>query len=116
MAKNMNAAGTLQVNDTIEVPVEACRIVSVQYVPGQLKDRRSRLLKFKVSPLTGPWANCEGEFILESGDLVPVVKRYTASERRRAALKNFVTRIIEKLRGTRIEEVKSLPNLTGPMT
>lgn len=117
MAKNgMNPAGTLYAKDIIEVPIEACEIVSITPVPGQLRDRRNRLLKLKVVPLSGPWANCEGEFVLESSDLVAVVRKHTVAARRKEAIKKFFQALGAMFRPKVTEVPKLEHKLTGNYT
>ena len=113
-------ARSLGKRDIIEVPVETCEIVNKVRVPGQLRDRSSYLVEFTVVPLTGPWAGCEGKFILESSDVMPLVKKYTTKEQRRESWRLFWCRLKEKILGPKIEEVKAITSAnfqsTGPMT
>lgn len=105
------SASQLHTKDVIEVPVEACVIVSVSKIPGQLKNRSNRLIEITVSPLSGPWANCEGKFVVESSDLIPIVKRYTKKDRRRESFRAFIQKVKEKIFGPKIEEVSvAIPN------
>lgn len=111
-------AHTLKSLDQIEVPVEVCEIVSITKVHGQLKNRKNYLIEFKVRPISGPWANCEGVFIMESDDPVPLVKKFSDNERRKqkilACLRNFWSRLVQP----RAVPIPSLPapTLGGPMT
>ncbi len=66
----------LRSEDIIQVPVENCRIVNIQAVPSQMYDRKQKLFKLTVSPLSGPWQNCEGEFVIGSMEDIVVVERY----------------------------------------
>ena len=110
-------SGSLRSRDVIEVPVEACQIVKIQRVPGQLKDRRSYLVELTVMPLSGPWANCEGRFIVESNDLIPLIKKYTSKEKRRESWKKFFASLKDRFFSPKVEEVNiKVPSLTGPMT
>ena len=113
MKSNMVGASSLRTKDTIEVPVEQCVIIKSEKVPGQLKNRGNYLIQLTVVPVSGPWANCEGTFIVESSDLVPLVKRYSNKQRRRESFYKFLCSLRDKVFGPKVEEV---PKLTGPMT
>lgn len=66
----------LRASDIIQVPVENCKIIDIQAVPSQMYDRKQKLFKIKVSPQSGPWSNCEGEFIIGSMEDMVVVEKY----------------------------------------
>lgn len=112
MSQPVNAS-KLRAKDVIEVPVEACQIIKITRVPGQLKARNNYLVELTVVPLTGPWQECEGKFIVESSDLVPLVRKYTNKQKRREALFCFFAKIRDKIFGPKVEEIPSLP---APMT
>jgi hypothetical protein len=112
-------AMTLNAKDIIEVPIAECEVVSVERVAGVLKDRSSFLIKIKAAPITGAWANIEGEFIVESKDEIPLVKKYTDKDARRARRRALINSIWNKLFGPKVEEVKQIAfaqTQTGPMT
>lgn len=112
-------ASTLGPRDLIEVPVETCEIISIERIPGQLKDRSGFLVRVKVAPIGGPWANCEGTFVVESRDQIPLVKKYTNKERRREARRKFFASIWNRFFSPKAEPIPSLPapsTSTGPMT
>lgn len=105
VSKGSVNAHTLRPRDHIEVPVEVCEIIGVTRVPGQLKSRKNYLIQFKVRPTSGPWANCEGVFIMESDDPVPLVKKFSNKEKNREWRANLYRKIKEKIFGPKVEEV-----------
>lgn len=111
-------ASTLGPRDLIEVPVETCEIISIERVAGVLKDRTGYLVRIKVAPTGGPWANCEGTFVVESRDQIPLVKKYTDKERRRERRRQFWNSVWSRIFKPKAEPVASLPapSSTGPMT
>ena len=89
--------------DRIEVPVEVCEVVSIVRVPGQLKNRKNSLLQLKVRPVSGPWAECEGTFVIESSDLIPLIKKHTIKEKRKAARREFFNKLWCRVFGPKVE-------------
>lgn len=115
--QNLVTASELDALDRIEVPVEVCEIKSVSRVPGQLKNRKHYLLEVVVVPVSGPWANCEGKFILESSDVMPLVKKYSIRDKRRAARRELFNRLWDRFFGPKVEPVaiedkRSVPQWT----
>ena len=116
----MVCASTLGTRDLIEVPVETCEIMTIRRVAGQLKNRQNYLVEVTVSPTTGPWANCEGKFVVESSDLIPLVKKYTSKQRRALARAKLFKKIKDYFFGPKVEPIAQLPmsspSFNGPMT
>ena len=100
--------------DRIEVPVEVCEIVSVVRVPGQLKNRKNSLLQLKVRPVSGPWAECEGTFVIESSDLIPLIKKHSLKDKRKAARKEFFNKLWSRVFGTKVESVPAIEQKVTP--
>lgn len=115
--QNLVTASELDALDRIEVPVEVCEIKSVSRIPGQLKNRKHYLLEVVVVPVSGPWANCEGKFILESSDVMPLVRKYSIRDKRRAARREFFNKLWDRFFGPKVEPVtiedkRSIPQWT----
>lgn len=105
----MVQACTLGFNDTIQVPVEDCKIVATRRVPGQLKNRKNYLIEVTFVPLSGPWQNIEGKAIYESNDLVPLIERESPGKRRRRAIAQFFSNLREAILGPKVEPMRELP-------
>lgn len=119
-------AQQLGMRDIIEVPIEACIVVNIECIEGQLHRRGNQLLRIKVMPLSGPWANCEGVFVAESSDSLTLVRKWTYRDARKQRRRLLFKRICGYVFGHRSSAKASSsqpqgaalpsPSVTGPMT
>lgn len=119
-ANTLVPARSLGARDIITVPVEDCVIVEILPVPGVLANRKNKLLKMKVIPLSGPWAGCEGVITVESSDKFVLVEKYNDHVPIMTRICNAfatVASFIKRMRNGQ-KEPKQLagPVDTGPMT
>jgi len=72
----MMPASDLSQGDIIEIPFPVVQVLEVKAVDGQWRNRKNRMLQFKVAPVDGPWSGTEGVFFTESADLYTVVEKH----------------------------------------